>query len=92
MILNTTQDSIKEQDTVNTIMATKIVGSAGKIKSEDGAIIPKEAITWIALEPAMKKEEPKETSPSFYFLAAAVLIVLFVVVKFVLGKRNKSSK
>ncbi len=86
---NNIQDSIKQQDTAKIIKASKIVPAT--IKSVDGAIIPKEAVAWMELQPALPIEKEKDSMLSTYILIGAVIIGLLILVKVLSKKRQKRS-
>lgn len=91
-IANNIQDSTvtKQQDTAKVIKAYKIV-PATKIKSVDGAIIPKEAVAMIKLQPSIPVAKEEESMLSTYLLAGALLIGILILFKVLTNKRRKSS-
>lgn len=84
-VLEHIQDSIKVKDTAKKIKAVKIIPLT-KIKSKDGAIIPKEAISWIEIQPAINKEEDERTPITSYILYGIAIIFILVVLKIVLNR------
>ncbi|MBJ6367284.1 hypothetical protein [Snuella sedimenti] len=83
------QDSIVVKDTAKTIKAAKILPAA-KINSEEGAIIPKEAISMIKLQPSMPLEQKEDTPVLTYVMIGVVLIIVFILVRIVLKKIKAS--
>ena len=83
------QDKNKAKDTVEVVKALKIV-PAKKIKSEDGAIIPKEAVSWTVLEPSIPIEKPKDSEFTTYAVIGLVLVGTLILIKYILNKRKKT--
>ena len=86
-VLINIQVQTKTQDTVP---ATKILPST-IIKSSDGAIIPKEAVAWMELQPALPIEKEKDSMLSTYILIGVVIIGIFILVKVLSNKGQKRS-
>jgi hypothetical protein len=82
------QDSTQQRDTAKVIKALKIV-PATKIESSDGAIIPKEAVAWMELQPALPVEKEKDSMLSTYILIGAVVIGVFILVKVLSNRRSQ---
>nr|WP_319999977.1 hypothetical protein [uncultured Draconibacterium sp.] len=80
-----------EQDTVGKLKSTLLV-PASRINSEEGVILPKEAVTMVPLEPANITRpviENEESCICCYLLIPLALIAAFFAVKYF--KIRKSS-
>lgn len=78
------QDTLIQQDTAKVIKATKIV-PATLIKSEEGAIIPKEAVVpYIKLQPSIPAPKKEEDSmlATYLFIGLAIIGLIILVRKF----------
>jgi len=86
------QDSVKVKDTAKHLKLIKIV-PALKIENSSGAIIPKEAITWTELSPAIEPHD-KEKKPiySSYIVIGIVLVIIFIFIKFLINKGKTKNK
>lgn len=84
------QDTIKQQDTSKAVKAAIIV-PAQKIKSEEGAIIPKEAVSLIPLEPSIPVKNNQSPSFSTYILLGFVLVVILIAARYIKNKRKNNS-
>ncbi|GAA3556000.1 hypothetical protein [Snuella lapsa] len=89
VFLGNIQDSIVVQDTAKTIKAAKILPAA-KINSEEGAIIPKEAMSMIKLVPSTPLKQKEDTPVLTYVLLGVVLVTVFILGRIVLKKIKAS--
>jgi hypothetical protein len=102
VLLANIQDQIKPIDSasVDTSMvgATKSIKATKlriiKIKSKDGAIIPREATQMVKTHPSTQTEKKeKDSELTCYFLTGVVVIAaILIFIKIILPKIKKSSK
>ncbi len=80
-------DSIKVNDTVKSIKLVPL-GPSKKISSENGAIIPKQVLQMIKLEPAKTIKKEEGANLAFYSLIGLGVLVLIFFFK-VLKRKSK---
>lgn len=90
IFLENIQDSLSTKDTTKVFKAYKLTPAIKKdIKSDEGAIIPKEAVSMIKLVPSTPVEEQVSTPISTYILIGLSFVVAFLLIRTLL-KRRKS--
>lgn len=83
------QDSLNANDTLKVVKAYKLEPAISKdIKSEEGAIIPKEAVSMIKLVPSTSIEAEKPTPVLTYVLIAFSFVVFALFIRALLKKRK----
>lgn len=64
---------------------------ATKITSSEGAIIPKEAVAWTEIQPAIPVKMEEDSLFSNYLIISAVIIGVFILVRILSLKKKKRS-
>lgn len=77
------QDSLQNTDTLIKLVPIKI-------KSSDGAIIPKEAIEWTALEPSFPTQQPTSGFNQNYIWLAIGIVFLLALIAYWWKRRQKA--
>ncbi|MDO5977828.1 hypothetical protein [Flavivirga spongiicola] len=90
-VVENIQDQIKAKDTADIVPAHKILDIATKIESSEGAIIPKEAIAWIELQPSIKIETKDNTPVLSYVLYGIFTLAVVVAIKIIFNKLKSRS-
>lgn len=91
MALIPIQDSIPITDTTGQIKLMKLIPA--KIKSSDGAIIPKEAVEWKVLEPSFpSQKEPSGFNQYDVWLIFGIALLVIVIVYLFKRRQNKKNR
>ncbi len=85
------QDSVAIKDSTEVIKMMKLVPGT-KIKSEDGAIIPKQLLEWTELEPSFPSKKETDSILTSYIFTGVVVLVILISAKFILNKFKKRAK
>lgn len=82
------KDSVATRDSSEVVKAYKLLPST-TIKSEDGAIIPKEVLEWSEIQPALVVNKETDSNLTTYILIGVVVLIILITTKFLLNRFNR---